>query len=426
MNELRICVVGMGYVGLPLAVELVKHFPVVGFDINQKKIALLKSGKDPTNEVGDAAIKSTQVKFTDNPSDIKSCNFVIVAVPTPVNEDYSIDLKPVESASRVVGENLSKGAIIVYESTVYPGCTEEVCVPILEQASGFHYPQEFKIGYSPERINPGDKVHRVDTIVKIISGCDPETTETIHKVYSSIIKAGLHVARDIRTAEAAKVIENIQRDLNIALMNELSIIFNKLGISTREVIEAAGTKWNFHKYHPGLVGGHCIGVDPYYLVYKSREIGYEPKVILAGRAINEHMPIVVAEATAECLKKAKKSIRGSKILILGLTFKENVNDYRNSKISMTLAQLKKDGAELFGFDPLLDKTILEKNFGVINGELKANFYDAIIYVNNHDAFANITLEKIKSWSKGIPVLIDVRMRYDSAAAKKLGFLYWSA
>ncbi len=424
MKDVRIAVVGMGYVGLPLAIEFAKHFHVIGFDIRKEKIELLQRGKDPTEEVGDSVVSATKVKFTADPSEIHQCNFIVVAVPTPIAPDYQPDLSPVESATKIVGNHMPRGAVVVYESTVYPGCTEEVCIPILEGCSGFKFPVDFKVGYSPERVNPGDKVHTVDKIVKVISGCDKESTDLIREVYAKAIPAGIFVAHDIKTAEAAKVIENIQRDLNIALVNELSIIFDRLGISTRHVLDAASTKWNFHRFHPGLVGGHCIGVDPYYLVYKSEMVGYNPHIILAGRALNEYMPRYVAQKVLDLLRKNGKKPENSKVLVMGLTFKENVNDYRNSKISSTIKDLKAHGIHVFGNDPLLSDDIIRKNFAVDPGELKPT-YDVILFKNNHARYAQYDLAFLKNLCASKPILVDLAQRFDKNDAERAGFTYWS-
>lgn len=344
----KICVVGMGYVGLPLAVEFAKHVPVIGFEINEEKVKLFLQGKDPTHEVGDDIVKSTSIEFTSNEKRISEADFIIIAVPTPIDENNKPDLKYVKSASEIVGRNMKKGSIVVYESTVYPGCTEEDCLPILEKESGLKL-GEFGLGYSPERINPGDKEHRVDTIVKVVSGSDEETLDKVAKTYSLVIKAGVHKAPTIKVAESAKVIENIQRDLNIALMNELSIIFEKMDINTKDVIDAAATKWNFHKYTPGLVGGHCISVDPYYLTYKSEQIGYTPQIILAGRKINDNMH----EEFVKRIEKKYGNLKDKKILVLGLTFKPNVPDFRNSRVKHLIDSLISKGAVVFGHDPYL-------------------------------------------------------------------------
>ena len=331
-GEEKISLVGLGYVGMPIAVAFSKKVKVVGFDLNAKKIELYKNGIDPTNEVGDDAIKACTVEFTADETKLREAKFHIVAVPTPVNDDHTPDLSPVEGASTIVGRNLTKGSIVVYESTVYPGVTEDICIPILEKESGLKCGVDFKIGYSPERINPGDRVHRLETIVKIVSGMDEEALDQIAKVYELVVEAGVHRAESIKVAEAAKVIENSQRDINIAFMNELSIIFNKMGIDTQSVLKAAGTKWNFLKFFPGLVGGHCIGVDPYYLTYKAEQLGYHSQIILSGRRINDDMGKYVAESVVKNLIKADVSIKSAKVAILGFTFKENCPDTRNTKI----------------------------------------------------------------------------------------------
>src|SRR3989338_2656355 len=335
--ERKIAVVGLGYVGLPLALALSNHFEVIGFDINKEKINSLNKGIDPTRE-NDLSLKAN-IRFVSDETELKKANFIIVAVPTPVTEAKHPNLTYLEKSSELVGRNLQRGAIVVYESTVYPVVTEEICLPILEKTSGLKLIDDFKIGYSPERINPGDKEHTIDKVIKIISGIDKESLEEISKVYSKVTRAGIHKAKNIKTAEAAKVIENIQRDLNIALMNELSIIFDKIGIKTKDVLAAASTKWNFHKYHPGLVGGHCIGVDPYYLTHKAQQLGYEPKVILAGRGINDSMARTVAKQVIGALAEPTQS----RVLVLGLTFKENVNDYRNSKAKDVIDELRSAG-----------------------------------------------------------------------------------
>ena len=323
-GEEKLSLVGLGYVGMPIAVAFARKIKVVGFDLNEKKIALYKSGIDPTKEVGDEMIGSTTVEFTADPSKLREAKFHIVAVPTPVNDDHTPDLSPVEGASRILGQNLTKGSVVVFESTVYPGVTEDICVPILEKESGLTCGVDFKIGYSPERINPGDKVHRLETIVKIVSGMDQETLDTVAKVYELVVEAGVHRAGSIKVAEAAKVIENSQRDINIAFMNELSIIFNKMGIDTKSVLEAAGTKWNFLKFYPGLVGGHCIGVDPYYLTYKAEELGYHSQIILSGRRINDDMGKYVAESMVKNLIKADIPVKRAKVAILGFTDRKSV------------------------------------------------------------------------------------------------------
>ena len=349
-----LALVGLGYVGMPIAVAFSKKVNVIGFDLNAKKIELYKKGVDPTKEVGDEAIAQCAVDFTCDPTKLKEAKFIIVAVPTPVNDDHTPDLTPVEGASRLVGQNLTKGSIIVFESTVYPGVTEDICVPILEQESGLKCGVDFKVGYSPERINPGDKVHRLETITKIVSGMDEETLDTVAKVYELVVDAGVYRAESIKVAEAAKVIENSQRDINIAFMNELSIIFNKMGIDTKAVLAAAGTKWNFLKFFPGLVGGHCIGVDPYYLTYKAEQLGYHSQIILAGRRINDDMGKYVAESLVKNLIKANVAVKNAKVAIMGFTFKENCPDTRNTKIIDVYNELKEYGIEPMVVDPVAD------------------------------------------------------------------------
>ncbi len=415
----RICVVGLGYVGLPLAIEFSKHFEVIGFDVDEKRIDELKNKVDRTNEISKEEIEQCKVVFTDDSSKIKECDFVIIAVPTPIDNDKKPDLSFVKNASKLVGENLSKSSIVVYEPTVYPGVTEEICVPILEESSGLKYKEDFKVGYSPERINPGDKEHTVDKIVKVISGCDEESLGKIEEVYSKIVKAGVFKAKDIKTAEAAKVIENIQRDLNIALVNELCLIFEKIGINTKDVIEAAGTKWNFQKFYPGFVGGHCIGVDPYYLTYKAEEMGYVPKVILAGREINEYMALHVGKILIDKLKK------GSKVLVMGLTFKENVPDVRNSKALDLINHLKEHGIEVIGCEPLLSDDDVKDKFGVDNVKFdEVGKVDAVVVVNKHNDFKNISLEDLKQKMDN-PTLFDIKGMFDKEEAEKLGFDYIS-
>jgi len=362
----KICVVGLGYVGLPLALELSNHFDVTGFEINEQKVSYLLNGIDPSDEISEKKLKESSIKITSDKKKISDCNFIIICVPTPIDNANKPDLTCLRNASEMVGAYLSKESIVVYESTVYPGVTEEVCLPILEEKSRMRCLADFKIGYSPERINPGDKTHTIDKITKIVSGIDKESLDIISSVYGKITK--VHKSPSIKVAEAAKVIENIQRDLNIALMNELSIIFDKLEIDTNSVLEAAGTKWNFHKYHPGLVGGHCIGVDPYYLTYKAEQVGYNPEVILAGRRINDNMHKVYADKIIKRLIEMDIKIKCAKVLIIGLTFKPNVSDYRNSRIKNLIDELKNYGVDVYGHDPLLTEDIILKEFGVRNCE----------------------------------------------------------
>ena len=420
----KICIVGLGYVGLPLAVAFSKHYSVIGFDVNSVKIDELKNGLDKTNEVSKEELEEANLRLTTDSNLIKEADFVIVAVPTPIDKSNKPNLSYVENASKIVGGNLKKGAIVVYESTVYPGVTEDVCLPILEKESGMECGVDFKIGYSPERVNPGDKAHTIDKIVKIVSGMDDETTDKIAEVYSKIITAGVFKARNIKTAEAAKVIENIQRDLNIALVNELSLIFDKLDIDTKDVLEAAGTKWNFHKYHPGLVGGHCIGVDPHYLTYRALELGYHPKIILAGREVNESMSRHVAENIVKELNNAGKLIKNSRVLIMGLTFKENVPDVRNSKAKEVIRYLKEYGIEVHAYDPLIDEKWFEKHFSVKRTDFKSlDKVDCVLVFSQHRIFNSITLDDLKQKMNSHPILIDIKGFYDKKEAIEKGFRY---
>lgn len=422
----KISVVGLGYVGVPLAVEFAKHIDVIGFDINEDKVNQYMNGIDVTKEVGNEEMKKTTVEFTCDETKLKEAKFHIVAVPTPINSDKTPDLKPVIGATKTVARNLTKGSIVVYESTVYPGTTEEICIPILEEISGLKYGEDFKVGYSPERINPGDKINRLTTIVKIVSGCDEETLDTVAKVYEIVIEAGVYRAESIKVAEAAKVIENSQRDINIAFMNELSMVFNKMNIDTQAVLKAAGTKWNFLNFTPGLVGGHCIGVDPYYFIYKAEELGYHSQIILAGRKINDGMAKYVAENTIKSLIKAEKQIKGSKVAIMGLTFKENCPDTRNTKVIDIISELKEYGVEVLVYDPIADKEEAFEEYGLeFNSIDELKNVDAIICAVPHDEFKSITLERLASmYSKGKKVLIDIKGLYDKKDIDKNGLIYW--
>lgn len=427
-GEEKISLVGLGYVGMPIAVAFSKKVKVVGFDLNAKKIELYKSGIDPTNEVGDEAIKNCTVDFTSDETKLREAKFHIVAVPTPVNDDHTPDLTPVEGASEILGRNLTKGSVVVFESTVYPGVTEEVCVPILERESGLKCGEDFKIGYSPERINPGDKVHRLETIKKIVSGMDEETLDTVARVYELVVEAGVHRAESIKVAEAAKVIENSQRDINIAFMNELSIIFNKMGIDTKSVLEAAGTKWNFLKFYPGLVGGHCIGVDPYYLTYKAEELGYHSQIILSGRRINDDMGKYVAENAVKNLIKADASIKNAKVAILGFTFKENCPDTRNTKIIDIYNELREYGITPIIADPEADADEAKRLYGIefvdIN-EIKA--CDAVILAVAHEQFKSLTMndfEKMFKQSENKNVLVDIKGLLSRKEYENAGYIYW--
>ena len=422
----KLSLVGLGYVGIPIAVSFAKKIDVIGFDLNEKKIELYKNGIDPTKEVGDEAIRNTTVEFTSDEAKLREAKFHIVAVPTPVNADHTPNLVPVESASRIVGRNLSKGSIVVYESTVYPGVTEDICVPILEKESGLVCGKDFKVGYSPERINPGDKVHRLETIVKIVSGMDEETLETVAKVYSLVALAGVHKAESIKVAEAAKVIENSQRDINIAFMNELSIIFHKLGIDTKAVLEAAGTKWNFLKFAPGLVGGHCIGVDPYYLTYKAEEIGYHSQVILSGRRINDSMGQYVTESLIKLMAKSGVPISGAKVAVLGLTFKENCPDTRNSRVVDIIHELREYGIEPVVCDDVADKGGAEREYGLELTEFeKVNNCDAVVLAVAHDEFKTLSKSDFDALYKNeTKILLDVKGILDRKTFESAGYKYW--
>ncbi len=409
----KIGIVGLGYVGLPLAVLFSKRFKVVGYDIDKSRIEELKRGFDKTGEVDLKKANTENVHFTHSPKDLRDCRLIVITVPTPIDKHKIPDLRPLKSATKTVAENLSKGSVVVYESTVYPGLTEEVCVPLLERESGLKYLREFKVGYSPERVNPGDKEHTIEKIVKVVSGCDRETGELLKEIYGSVIEAGVHLAPNIKTAEAAKVIENTQRDLNIALINELALIFHRLGIDTRDVLEAAGTKWNFLKFEPGLVGGHCIGVDPYYLTFKAQELGYHPEVILAGRRINDSMGKFVAESAVKLMIKEGKQVLGSKVLIMGITFKENIKDIRNSKVVDIYNELLSFGVKPFVYDPYADREEVKREYGI---ELVASPesgapYDAVIVAVKHREFTSLNLDFFKKISVSRPIIVDVKGIY---------------
>ena len=426
-KEEKISLVGLGYVGMPIAVAFARKVNVVGYDLNTAKIDLYKNGIDPTNEVGDEVIKNTTVEFTSDENKLKEAKFHIVAVPTPVNDDHTPDLSPVEGASRILGRNLTKGSIVVFESTVYPGVTEDVCVPILEKESGLKCGVDFKIGYSPERINPGDKVHRLETITKIVSGMDEETLDEIAKVYELVVEAGVHRAESIKVAEAAKVIENSQRDINIAFMNELSIIFNKMGIDTKAVLEAAGTKWNFLKFFPGLVGGHCIGVDPYYLTYKAEQLGYHSQIILSGRRINDDMGKYVAESIVKNMISADLAIRNAKVAILGFTFKENCPDTRNTKIIDIYKELGEYGITPVVVDTTADAAEAERLYGIKFGTMDdIKNMDAVVIAVAHDEFMKLTKEDIKGFfnpNNSVKVLADIKGILDRKEYEN-DFAYW--
>lgn len=425
-GNVKLSLVGLGYVGMPIAVAFAKKVNVIGFDINRDKIDLYRSGIDPTKEVGDDVIKNTSVEFTCDEVKLREARFHIVAVPTPVHDDHTPDLSPVEGASRVVGRNLEKGSIIVFESTVYPGVTEEVCVPILEQESGLVCGKDFFVGYSPERINPGDKVHRLETITKIVSGMNEETLDTIAKVYELVVDAGVYRAPCIKVAEAAKVIENSQRDINIAFMNELSIIFNKMGVDTKSVLEAAGTKWNFLKFFPGLVGGHCIGVDPYYLTYKAEMLGYHSQVILSGRRINDDMGKYIAESTVKNLIKTEKPVKNAKVAILGFTFKENCPDTRNSKVFDIVKELREYGIEPIIADPMADVAEAKHLYGVEFTDIsEIRDMDAVILAVAHTCFSAYKMSDVdRLFGEGQRVLVDVKGLLDRKEYEAAGYSYW--
>lgn len=422
----KLSLIGLGYVGMPIAVAFAKKINVIGFDVNKAKIALYKNGVDPTHEVGDKAIQSTTVDFTADETKLREAKFHIVAVPTPVNEDHTPDLTPVESASETLGRNLTRGSVVVFESTVYPGVTEDVCVPILERESGLKCGIDFKIGYSPERINPGDKTHRLETITKIVSGMDEETLDLVAKVYELVVEAGVHRAESIKVAEAAKVIENSQRDINIAFMNELSIIFNKMGIDTLSVLKAAGTKWNFLNFRPGLVGGHCIGVDPYYLTYKAEMMGYHSQIILAGRRINDDMGKYVAENAVKNLIAADKPVKNAKVAILGFTFKENCPDTRNTKVVDIVHELQEYGIEPVIADPQADADEARRLYGVSfvrSDTIKG--MDAVILAVAHTEFKALSMANIDSlYGEGKKVLLDLKGLFEREEYEKAGYLYW--
>ncbi|MBI5539570.1 MAG: nucleotide sugar dehydrogenase [Bacteroidia bacterium] len=422
-KKTKISIIGLGYVGLPIALEFAKKVSVIGFDIREDRVKLMKKGIDPSNELPSSAFKGCDISFTSNPNDLKGASFHIVAVPTPIDNHNLPDLTPVISATTAVGKILKKGDYVVYESTVYPGCTEEDCVPVLEKMSGLKFMKDFKVGYSPERINPGDKDHTLTSIKKVVSGCDKESAETVAKVYELVVKAGVHRASTIKVAEAAKIIENTQRDVNIALMNELSIIFNRMGINTYEVLEAAGTKWNFLKFYPGLVGGHCIGVDPYYLTYKAKEFRYHSKVIDAGRFVNDSMGFYIAKQTVKKLIATGKNVLNAKVLVMGITFKEDVSDLRNSRVADVVTELVSYGVKVDVVDPHADSDELKHEYGFGLAKKTRTDYDAVIVAVSHKEYIKLS----ESYFKGITtgkdaILVDVKGIY---RGKMKGFNYWS-
>lgn len=418
----KLAVIGLGYVGLPIALEFARKISVIGFDINQKRVDMMKNNIDPSNELESKDFEGTDIQFTANLEDLKQASFFIVAVPTPVDSHNVPDLKPVLSASDTIGKVLKKGDYVVFESTVYPGCTEDDCLPVMEKLSGLKMGVDFKLGYSPERINPGDKQHTITKIMKVVSGCDAESLDIIARTYEIIVTAGTHRASSIKVAEAAKIIENTQRDLNIALMNELSRIFDLMGINTYEVLEAAGTKWNFLKFFPGLVGGHCIGVDPYYLTYKALELGYNPGVILAGRRINDDMGAHVARKLVQQLIKLNKQVAHTKVLVMGATFKENVSDIRNSKVVDVINELKNYSVQTEVSDPLADAEEFHHEYGITLRKDYGKDYDAVIVAVNHDQFTNLDDAFFKTILQKDGIVVDVK---GDLRKKVKAFNYWS-
>ena len=417
----KLAVIGLGYVGLPIALEFARKISVIGFDINAKRVEMMKNGIDPSNELEKSAFDGCDIQFTANMEDLKQAKFFIVAVPTPVDQHNVPDLKPVLSASEAIGRVLKKGDYVVFESTVYPGCTEDDCNPVLEKISGLKNITDFKLGYSPERINPGDKEHTLSKIIKVVSGCDAESLDVIAKTYEIVVKAGVHRAASIKVAEAAKIIENTQRDVNIALMNELSRIFDKIGINTYDVLEAASTKWNFLKFFPGLVGGHCIGVDPYYLTYKANALGYDPEVILSGRRINDDMGPYVARRTVQKLTKAHKDVSASRVLIMGATFKENVSDIRNSKVADIVNELKNYSVTVEVVDPHADGDEVQHEYGFGLAAKPTGIYDAIIVAVNHKEYLTLDENYFKTIMNGGGIIVDVKGIFRN---KIKTFTYW--
>lgn len=418
----KLAVIGLGYVGLPIALEFARKLSVIGFDINAKRIQLMQQGIDPSNELSKDEFNNCEIEFTDSLDELRKAKFYIVAVPTPVDEHNVPDLTPIKKASETIGKVIKKGDYIVFESTVYPGCTEEDCLPIIEKLSGLNNGTDFKIGYSPERINPGDKNHTLSSIVKVVSGCDAEALETIAKVYELVVKAGVHRASSIKVAEAAKIIENTQRDLNIALMNELSIIFDKMNINTFEVLEAAGTKWNFLKFTPGLVGGHCIGVDPYYLTYKANELGYNSRVILAGRYINDNMSLYVARKIVQHIISNVNDVKAARVLVMGATFKENVSDIRNSKVADVIKELKSFFLNVDVVDPYADGEELNHEYGFGLADNVGKDYDAVIISVSHETYVKLDEAYFASITKPHAIIADLKGMYRGKINNRK---YWS-
>jgi UDP-N-acetyl-D-galactosamine dehydrogenase len=420
-KDAKIAVIGLGYVGLPIALAFAKKVKVIGFDIHEGRVNMMKKGIDPSNELSKEDFKNSDIQFTHKLEDLKTANFFIVAVPTPIDEHNLPDLKPLIGASTTVGKVLKKGDYVVYESTVYPGCTEEDCIPVLEKHSGLKFIKDFKVGYSPERINPGDREHTITKILKVVSGCDKESLDNIAKVYEIIVEPGTHKAASIKVAEAAKIIENTQRDVNIALMNELSIIFSRMGINTYDVLEAAGTKWNFLKFFPGLVGGHCIGVDPYYLTYKAESLGYHARVINSGRYVNDSMGFYIAKNLVKKISSQGKNISKSKVLVMGATFKEDVSDIRNSKVADIVKELKSFSVKVDVVDPHADSDELKHEYGFGLSKI-AKGYDGVIVAVNHKEYKTLDEKYFKSVLATKGVLVDVKGMY---RGKMKGLIYWS-
>lgn len=427
-KKTSMALVGLGYVGMPIAIAFAEKIDVIGFDLNEEKIKLYKNGIDPTNEVGNEVIENTTVEFTSDPKQLKKAKFIIVAVPTPVNDDHTPDLTPVEGASKYVGQNLQKGSVVVFESTVYPGVTEEICIPIIEKESGLKCGIDWKIGYSPERINPGDKIHRLNTITKIVSGMDEETLDIVAKVYELVVDAGVYKAESIKVAEAAKVIENSQRDINIAFMNELSVIFHKMGIDTKSVLEAAGTKWNFLDFRPGLVGGHCIGIDPYYLTYRAEQFGYHSQIILSGRRINDDMGKYCAESLVKLLIRNDIPVKRARVAILGFTFKENCPDTRNTKIIDIVKELQEYGIDPIIVDPVGDRKEAKRLYNVeLQDVCVLKNLDALMIAVCHTQFMNLNKEEIASYfntKNKSKILADVKGIYNKKDYGSDGWDYW--
>ncbi|HNW97919.1 MAG TPA: nucleotide sugar dehydrogenase [Bacteroidales bacterium] len=421
-KETKLSVIGLGYVGLPIALEFAKKINVIGFDIKADRVEMMKNKIDPSEELPSSAFDGCNIKFTANPEDLKEATFHIVAVPTPIDDHNLPDLTPLIGATRTVGKILKKGDYVVYESTVYPGCTEEDCIPILEELSGLKFVKDFKVGFSPERINPGDKEHTITSILKVVSGCDAESLENVAKTYELVVKAGVHKASSIKVAESAKIIENTQRDVNIALMNELSIIFNRMGINTYEVLEAAGTKWNFLKFYPGLVGGHCIGVDPYYLTYKAKEFRYHAQIINSGRFVNDSMGFYVAKQTVKKIIAAGKNVLNSRVLVMGATFKEDVSDIRNSRVADVISELKSYGVKYEVVDPYASSKELKHEYGFELVEKPTGKYDAIIVAVNHQPYRELKEEYFKSIAAEKVILVDVKGIYRNKIKE---LTYWS-